>query len=184
MGRFAHAVQHAFRTMTYMPIAFITAKTGKNVKALLNLVPVDVQAGAAARRHRARSTGCSARRSRPTPRRRARTATPRIYYATQVGTAPPTIVLFVNNTSLFDATYQRYLLNVFREKLPFRDIPIKLYLRARTQTDSNARAGYDPTTDSGPLLEDSHEAARVGVETGGFPELDEEVNELLADMGD
>ena len=31
------SVQHAFRAMTYMPLAFITAKTGKNVKALLNL---------------------------------------------------------------------------------------------------------------------------------------------------
>ena len=37
MGRFANLVQHAFRTMSYMPMAFITAKTGKNVKALLNL---------------------------------------------------------------------------------------------------------------------------------------------------
>ena len=64
--------------------------------------------------------------------------TPRIYYATQVGTAPPTIVLFVNSPQLFDATYQRYLLNVFREKLPFRDIPIKLYLRARKQTEPGA----------------------------------------------
>ena len=42
--------------------------------------------------------------------------------------------------SLFDATYQRYLLNVFREKLPFHDVPIKLYLRARTQSDPNAPA--------------------------------------------
>ena len=68
----------------------------------------------------------------------ARAGTPRIYYATQVGTAPPTVVLFVNHPSLFDATYQRYLLNVFREKLPFHDIPIKLYLRRRTQSDPNA----------------------------------------------
>ena len=37
MGRFANMVQHAFRSMSYMPLAFITAKTGKNVKALLNL---------------------------------------------------------------------------------------------------------------------------------------------------
>ena len=37
MGRFAVMVQHAFRGMGYMPLAFITAKTGRNVKALLNL---------------------------------------------------------------------------------------------------------------------------------------------------
>ncbi len=37
MGRYATLVQHSFRTMCYMPIAFITAQTGKNVKALLDL---------------------------------------------------------------------------------------------------------------------------------------------------
>src|SRR4051794_32800855 len=37
MARFANVVQHAFRNMNYMPLAFITAKTGRNVKALLNL---------------------------------------------------------------------------------------------------------------------------------------------------
>ncbi|OJW27848.1 MAG: ribosome biogenesis GTPase Der, partial [Planctomycetales bacterium 71-10] len=31
MTRFAQALQHAFRNMSYMPMAFITAKTGKNV---------------------------------------------------------------------------------------------------------------------------------------------------------
>ena len=44
MGRFANMVQHAFRNMSYMPLAFITAKTGKNVKALLNLSQSHVQA--------------------------------------------------------------------------------------------------------------------------------------------
>jgi len=37
MGRYANVVQHAFRSMNYMPLAFITAQTGRNVKALLNL---------------------------------------------------------------------------------------------------------------------------------------------------
>ena len=37
MGRFANLVQYAFRSMSYMPMAFITAKTGKNVRAVVNL---------------------------------------------------------------------------------------------------------------------------------------------------
>ena len=69
--------------------------------------------------------------------------TPRIYYATQVGVAPPTIVLFVNSTRLFDPTYQRYLLNVFREKLPFRDIPIKLYMRSASRCEPGASSSPD-----------------------------------------
>jgi len=117
--------------------------------------------------------------------------TPRIYYATQVGTAPPTVVLFVNHTSIFDATYQRYLLNVFREKLPFHDIPIKLYLRARTQSEPGARSSSgldaqtddDPEADHGPRLGRVHAGHAAG-DLGSYRHLDHEVNELLSDLDD
>ena len=42
---------------------------------------------------------------------------PKVYYATQVATHPPTIVLFTNGPELFDNTYQRYLLKTFRDQL-------------------------------------------------------------------
>ncbi len=129
MKKYAHVVQHAFRSMSYMPLAFITASTGKNVKALLNL------ARAMHKQSQQRvGTGTLNRVLREAveahPPAMHGTRSPRIYYATQVSSSPPTIVMFVNHTSLFDQTYQRYLLNVFREKLLFHDIPIKLYLRA------------------------------------------------------
>ena len=60
---------------------------------------------------------------------------PKIYYATQVATNPPTIVLFTNGPELFDNTYQRYLLKTFRDHLPFGDVPIKLYLRDKNRED-------------------------------------------------
>jgi GTP-binding protein len=116
---------------------------------------------------------------------------PRIYYATQVGIAPPTVVLFVNSTQLFDPTYQRYLLNVFREKLPFRDIPIKLYLRARKQSD---QGGHSPADELGPSMEnlDSRTAGTRADRPSQSPQpghfdtatrfLNREVNELLADL--
>jgi GTP-binding protein len=172
MQKTANGVQHAFRTMAYAPLAFITAKTGKNVKALLNL-------SQAMFKQAQRRVGTSllnrvlreAVEAHPPAMRENRT--PKIYYATQVGTAPPTVVLFVNKPSLFDATYQRYLLNVFRQKLPFRDVPMKLYLRARSQTDPNAPGGAtDPTADSGPRAGRS-EPVWVG-------DLDREIDDLLA----
>ncbi len=58
-----------------------------------------------------------------------------IYYATQVAEQPPTIVLFCNDPKAISQHYQRYLLGVFREKLKFAEVPIKLYLRRREQTD-------------------------------------------------
>src|SRR5262249_7409414 len=136
-GRFANVVQHAFRGMPFVPLAFITAKTGKNVKALLNLsqsmfkqAQKRVGTGTLNRVLR------EALEAHPPVSRENRN--PRIYYATQVSTAPPTVVLFVNSTKLFDTSYHRYLINVFREKLPFHDIPIKLYLRSRSQTEPSS----------------------------------------------
>ena len=108
--------------------------------------------------------------------------TPRIYYATQVGTAPPTVVLFVNSTRLFDATYQRYLLNVFREKLPFHDIPIKLYLRARKQTEPGDRRGPAGTDDAQYDLDAQDHTAANESPLEGMRFLDREVNELLSDL--
>ena len=118
-------------------MAFITAKTGKNVKALLNLSQSLYKQA-----HKRVGTGTLNRVLREAveahPPASRENRTPRIYYATQVDVAPPTIVLFVNSTRLFDPTYQRYLLNVFREKLPFHDVPIKLYLRSRKQAEPGA----------------------------------------------
>jgi len=119
------------------------------------------------------------------------TRTPRIYYATQVSTAPPTIVLFVNHTSLFEPTYQRYLLNVFHEKLPFHDIPIKLYLRARTQSETSGTAQPpDLTADQGSRVDPGARVDRPQetAASGPMPDdsvdrpIDRELNELLSEL--
>src|SRR5262249_6359309 len=65
----------------------------------------------------------------------ARNREPKIYYATQVGIQPPTIVLFVNDPVLISKPYQRYLLGKFRDELSFNEVPIKLYLRRRHPAD-------------------------------------------------
>ena len=62
----------------------------------------------------------------------------RVYYATQVEVAPPTIVLFVNNPQYIDEAYQRFMLNRFRELLPYAEVPIKLVLRARVKREPGA----------------------------------------------
>jgi len=184
MGRFANLVQHAFRSMSYMPLAFITAKTGKNVKALLNLSQSLFKQA-----QRRVSTGTLNRILREAveahqpPSRDNRT--PRVYYATQVGVAPPTIVLFVNSTQIFDPTYLRYLLNVFREKSPYHDIPIKLYMRARKQSEPDGRtSGHEP--DEIDMVSSRVDRAIQTPHGGHYdPSVDflhREVNELLSDL--
>ncbi|MBU6385990.1 MAG: hypothetical protein KGS49_08645, partial [Planctomycetes bacterium] len=60
---------------------------------------------------------------------------PKIYYATQVASEPPTIVLVCNQPQGFTNQYRRYLLNFLRDHLPFGEIPIKLYLQPRKRDD-------------------------------------------------
>jgi GTPase len=190
MSRFANIVQHAFRNIGYMPLAFITAKTGKNVKALVNLAQSLFKQS-----QKRVSTGAINRILREAveahPPASRENRTPRIYYATQVGVAPPTIVLFVNSTRLFDQTYQRYLLNVFREKLPFRDVPIKLYLRSRKQAEPGAHSSPVDAREREEIPDESSKGARAdqpaASRKGGHFDiatrfLNHEVNELLADL--
>jgi GTP-binding protein len=72
-------------------------------------------------------------RKNPPPSQNNRQA--KIFYATQVGVQPPTIVLFCSAPSAVSRTYQRYLLGRFRDELEFPEVPIKLYLRRRHPAD-------------------------------------------------
>jgi len=125
-----------FSTMWHTPIAFITGQTGKNMKALLNHAQMLFKQS----RERV-GTGplnrLVERAVELTPPPMFHQRLPKIYYATQVGSQPPTIVLMCNNPKAFPQTYQRYLLSVFRDQLSFGEVPIKLYLHKRKQTDEN-----------------------------------------------
>ncbi len=56
---------------------------------------------------------------------------PKIYYVTQIATAPPTLAAFVNNTDSFEPTFRRYLINQLRLRLPFSEVPIRLLFRPK-----------------------------------------------------
>src|SRR5262249_59640240 len=118
----------------FVPMAFITAKEGRNVQRVLNLGQnLHKQASARVSTGDLNRVLRRALTEQPPPMRQNRR--PKVYYGTQVAASPPTIVLFTNGPELFDNTYQRYLLKTFRDRLPFADVPIKLYLRHRTRED-------------------------------------------------
>ena len=55
----------------------------------------------------------------------------KIFYANQVATNPPLIILFVNDPSYMHFSYKRYLENKLRERIDFEGTPIKIVCRAR-----------------------------------------------------
>jgi GTP-binding protein len=138
-----------FADMRHVPVAFLTAKTGRNVQKVINLAQsIHKQA-----RHRV-STGelnrliKEALQKWPPPMRHNRT--PRIKYAVQVAVEPPTIVLKCNDGALFDESWKRYLLGFLRERLPFKEVPVKVYYRsksdeaAKTSRENDDDEAFEP----------------------------------------
>lgn len=135
-------LRDSFASMWHVPIAFITAETGKNCKALLNHGQMLFKQS----RERV-ATGELNRLVRkalthhPPPIQKGNRR-PKIYYATQVGGQPPTIVLMCNHPQAFSPQYRRYLLGVFRDQLSFGEVPIKLYLKRRSSNDERDEVGF------------------------------------------
>ena len=59
----------------------------------------------------------------------------KIYFASQVSTAPPHIVLVVNEPNFMHFSYQRYIENKLRETFNFEGTPIKITLKRHKQKD-------------------------------------------------
>jgi GTP-binding protein len=134
-SKMGYYLRATFPSLDFVPVAFITASSGKNVHAVLNLAQhLHKQASARVSTGDLNRVLRQALTDSPPPLRQNRR--PKIYYATQVGNNPPTIVLFTNGPELFDNTYQRYLIKTIRDQLHFNDVPIKLYLRRKHREDT------------------------------------------------
>ena len=135
--KMAKYLKATFPSLDHVPIAFITAKSGRNVQAVLNLAEsLYKQASARVSTGDLNRVVKEALLKNPPPLRQNRRA--KVYYATQVGTNPPTVVLFTNGPELFDPPYLKYLLNTFRDQLPFQEVSIKLHVRLRKREDGPA----------------------------------------------
>lgn len=132
--RWVEYIREHFPTMAYCPIAFVTGQTGKNVKTLLNHAQMLFKQA----KERISTSmlnklvKAALERHEPPLYQLKR---PKIYYATQVASEPPTIILVCNQSQGFSNQYRRYLLNFLRDHLPFGEIPIKLYLQPRKRDD-------------------------------------------------
>lgn len=134
--RWVRYLREHFPTMTYCPIAFITGQTGKNMKALLNHSQMLYkQAQTRASTPMVNKIIKAAMQLQQPPLYLNRR--PKIYFGSQIATTPPTIIMMCNMPLGFPPSYKRYLINVFRDNLPFGEVPIKLYLQKRDSGDPN-----------------------------------------------
>ncbi len=137
------------RHLSYAPIAFVTAKEGKNVQAVIDLSQhIFKQANtrvSTSKLNQVVRAILDQRFPSTTSGRRAR-----IYYVTQIETAPPTVVLFVNNPAYLDDGYQRIMINRMREMLPYAEVPIRLVIRPRTERPAVTEDAFDHGEAEGP----------------------------------
>ena len=62
-------------------------------------------------------------------------ARPKLFYATQVDSHPPTLLVFVNEPRYFTGQYDRYLQNQLRQNFPWKEVPIRLVYKRREKVD-------------------------------------------------
>lgn len=116
--------------MDYVPMLFISAKTGQRVNKIMDLVRLVYEQNC-----RRISTGVlndivnEAISVNEPPTDNGRRL--KIYYATQVSTKPPTFVLFVNDADLMHFSYKRYLENYLRKSFGLDATPIRIIARTR-----------------------------------------------------
>ena len=128
--KFTDDTYDALSYMTYAPIVFVSAKTGQRVDNIYEMIKY------VHNQHLMRVTtgmlndvlGEATMRVQPPTDKGKRL---KIYYMTQVETAPPTFVIFCNDAELFHFSYQRYIENCLRNTFGFKGTPIRIIIRMK-----------------------------------------------------
>ena len=131
MDTYRTMVRSALQFLDYVPVIFLSALTGYRVNKTLPLA-LKVYA----ERHRRMNTAelnkvirAAVGQQAPPSQRGKRL---RIFYATQVATGPPVILLHVNDKTLVHFSYTRFLQNQIRTHFEFTGTPLRLAFRERT----------------------------------------------------
>jgi GTP-binding protein len=122
-------VRQRFKFLAYAPVVFLSALTGERVEKLYTLINRVAEA-----RQRRISTGELNRWLSSVDLERGTTPASRkvkIFYITQATTAPPTFVLFTNQTKPLHFSYQRFLENRLRAAFDFTGTPIRFTQRLK-----------------------------------------------------
>lgn len=132
INSYSDQIRQALNFLPFVPLLFISAKTGQRVNRIMDLIVEVFEA-----RFRRISTGQLNRLMRdaisrhPPPQKGGIRV--KFAYVTQATVDPPTFVFFVNKPDWVHFTYQRYLENRIREEFPFLGTPIRLVFRARSE---------------------------------------------------
>lgn len=132
MDAYTEKILNDLNFVSYVPILYISAKTGQRVDQVMPLA-LRVQEERLARLTTSKINEIihKAQDAHPHPTHAGRAL--RMYYGTQVRSDPPTFMIYVNEPSLMHFTYLRYLENQIRAEYGFLGTPIRIVLKGRRE---------------------------------------------------
>jgi GTP-binding protein len=134
MEEYTQKIRADLNFMDYVPLLFISAKTGQRVDQVLPLA-LRVQEERLARLSTSRLNQIiqKAQDMHAPPSKAGRSL--KMYYGTQVRSDPPTFLIYVNDPSLMHFSYRRYLENQIRKEYGFLGTPIRIVTKSRHERD-------------------------------------------------
>ena len=135
LERYKKEVYEQISYASYAPVIFISAKTGQRVNKLFEMINNVAEQNA-----KRISTSvinevineAIAVVQPPTDKGKRL----KILYGTQACSKPPKFVIFVNNKELFHFSYQRYLINCFRNNFGLEGTPVRLIVREKGENEN------------------------------------------------
>lgn len=123
-------IRNEFIYLGYAPILFVSALTKQRVHQILPLIDeVHDYSLMRIQTNVLNEVIMDAQLMTPPPTHNGKRL--RIYYASQVGIAPPTFILFVNDPELLHFSYKRFLENKLREAFNFTGTTLRIIARER-----------------------------------------------------
>ncbi len=141
-GLYVDKVRTGFKYLAYAPIVFVSAMTGQRTAKVME--SVDEVMEQFSRRvttsdlNRVFSEATSSHHAPLAHGRRVK-----FYFATQVSTRPPCFVVFTNQPDSIHFSYERYLINQFREAFGFNGTPLRIIFRGREKNSPSRRPVKD-----------------------------------------
>ena len=124
--------------MSYCPVLFVSAKTGLNIRKSIEVIDA-----VAAQTRLSLPTGLLNRTLVEATKRVVAPAKAgkrlHVYYAVQIGVAPVTIRMFVNDPKLATKQYTDFMLRSLRNRFGLEGAPVEILSRARSRPEPGSR---------------------------------------------
>ncbi|MBE0672877.1 MAG: ribosome biogenesis GTPase Der [Anaerolineales bacterium] len=132
MDAYTAKIRNDLNFMDYVPILYISAKTGQRVEQVMPMA-LRVQEERLARLTTSTINEIihKAQDAHPHPSHAGRAL--KMYYGTQVRSDPPTFMIYVNEPKLMHFSYLRYLENQIRAEYNFLGTPIRIVTKGRRE---------------------------------------------------